>query len=70
MICGGAEAPITPMGWGVCGDARALHPEWRTRARLAPVGQGRDGFVVGEGAGVLVIEETGVGASAGRDGAG
>jgi 3-oxoacyl-[acyl-carrier-protein] synthase II len=58
MICGGAEAPITPMGIGGFAAMRALstrnaEPERASR----PWDKNRDGFVVGEGSGVLVIEE-------------
>ena len=58
MICGGAEAPVTPMGIGGFAAMRALstrndEPERASR----PWDKNRDGFVVGEGAGVLVIEE-------------
>jgi 3-oxoacyl-[acyl-carrier-protein] synthase II len=58
MICGGAEACITPMGVGGFAAMRALSqrnddPEHASR----PWDSGRDGFVVGEGAGILVIEE-------------
>jgi 3-oxoacyl-[acyl-carrier-protein] synthase II len=58
MICGGSEAAITPMGVGGFAAMRALstrndEPERASR----PFDAKRDGFVVGEGAGVLVIEE-------------
>jgi 3-oxoacyl-[acyl-carrier-protein] synthase II len=58
MICGGAEAAITPMGVGGFAAMRALStrndkPEQASR----PWDKDRDGFVVGEGAGVLVLEE-------------
>jgi 3-oxoacyl-[acyl-carrier-protein] synthase II len=58
MICGGAEAPVTPMGIGGFAAMRALstrndEPERASR----PWDKNRDGFVVGEGAGVLVLEE-------------
>jgi 3-oxoacyl-[acyl-carrier-protein] synthase II len=58
MICGGAEAAITPMGIGGFAAMRALsqrnhEPEKASR----PWDAQRDGFVVGEGAGVLVLEE-------------
>ncbi|MEZ5400904.1 MAG: beta-ketoacyl-ACP synthase II [Bryobacteraceae bacterium] len=58
MICGGAEAAITPMGIGGFAAMRALStnnadPEHAVR----PWDKARDGFVVGEGAGVLIIEE-------------
>ena len=58
MICGGTEACITPMGVGGFAAMRALstrndEPERASR----PWDRDRDGFVVGEGAGVLVLEE-------------
>jgi len=58
MIAGGAEAAITPMGVGGFAAMRALstrndEPEKASR----PWDQGRDGFVIGEGAGILVLEE-------------
>ncbi|HEX7559556.1 MAG TPA: beta-ketoacyl-ACP synthase II, partial [Usitatibacter sp.] len=58
MIAGGSEAAITPMGIGGFGALRALstrndHPERASR----PFDKDRDGFIVGEGAGVLILEE-------------
>lgn len=58
MICGGAEASITPLGVGGFAAMRALSqrnddPEHASR----PWDKDRDGFVVGEGAGILVLEE-------------
>ncbi len=58
MICGGSEACVTPMGIGGFAAMRALstrneQPEKACR----PWDKERDGFVVGEGAGVLVLEE-------------
>ncbi len=58
MICGGAEACITPMGIGGFAAMRALsqrndEPEKASR----PWDVERDGFVVGEGSGILVLEE-------------
>ena len=58
MICGGAEAAITPMGVGGFASMRALStrnddPERASR----PWDKNRDGFVVGEGAGILILEE-------------
>jgi len=58
MICGGTEACITPMGVGGFAAARSLStrnddPEHASR----PWDKDRDGFVVGEGAGILVLEE-------------
>ena len=57
MICGGAEASITPLGVAGFGSAKALSfrnesPETASR----PFDKNRDGFVIGEGSGVLVIE--------------
>ncbi|HUO59772.1 MAG TPA: beta-ketoacyl-ACP synthase II, partial [Candidatus Acidoferrales bacterium] len=58
MICGGSEAAITPMGIGGFAAMRALStrnddPERASR----PWDKDRDGFVVGEGAGILILEE-------------
>ncbi len=58
MICGGTEACITPMGIGGLAAMRALStrnddPQHASR----PWDRDRDGFVVGEGAGILVLEE-------------
>ena len=58
MICGGTEAAVTPMGIGGFAAMRALstrndEPERASR----PWDKDRDGFVVGEGAGLLVLEE-------------
>ena len=58
MICGGAEAPICRMGIGGFAAMRALstrndEPERASR----PWDKCRDGFVVGEGAGIVILEE-------------
>ena len=58
MIAGGAEAAITPMGVGGFAAMRALstrndEPEKASR----PWDAARDGFVIGEGAGILILEE-------------
>jgi 3-oxoacyl-[acyl-carrier-protein] synthase II len=58
MIAGGAEAPISHMGVGGFAAMRALslrndNPEAASR----PWDRDRDGFVIGEGAGILVLEE-------------
>jgi len=57
MIAGGAEAAITPMGVGGFAAMRALsvRNDEPTRASR-PFEAQRDGFVVGEGAGVLILE--------------
>jgi 3-oxoacyl-[acyl-carrier-protein] synthase II len=58
MICGGTEASITPMGVGGFAAMRALSQRNDEPQRASrPWDRDRDGFVVGEGAGVLVIEE-------------
>ena len=58
MIAGGSEAAITPMGVGGFAAMRALStrnddPERSSR----PWDRDRDGFVIGEGAGILIMEE-------------
>jgi len=60
MICGGAEAVITPLAVGGFCAMRALStrndaPEKASR----PFDAGRDGFVMGEGSGILILEERG-----------
>ena len=59
MVCGGAEAAITPLGLGSFASARALTPDYADEPERAsrPFDAGRNGFVLGEGAGVLVLEE-------------
>src|SRR5258707_4768 len=57
MICGGTEATITPMGIGGFASMKALsnRNDDPSHARRALDAQ-RDGFVVGEGAGILILE--------------
>ena len=58
MICGGAEACITPMGVGGFAAMRALSQRNDEPAKASrPWDAKRDGFVVGEGAGILILEE-------------
>src|SRR5947199_2556120 len=58
MIAGGSEAAITPMGIGGFGAMRALSTRNDEPGRASrPFDKDRDGFVVGEGAGVLILEE-------------
>ena len=58
MICGGAEACVTPMGIGGFAAMRALSTRNDEPARASrPWDKDRDGFIVGEGAGILVLEE-------------
>jgi 3-oxoacyl-[acyl-carrier-protein] synthase II len=58
MICGGSEATITPLGCGGFNAMRAMStrnsdPQHASR----PFDKDRDGFVIGEGAGVVVLED-------------
>ena len=60
MICGGAEASITPLGIAGFAAMRALSQRNDDPATASrPWDAGRDGFVVGEGAGILVLEDIG-----------
>lgn len=58
-VCGGAEAAIHRVSLGGFAAARALSSEYNDTPERAsrPFDQARDGFVMGEGAGLLVIEE-------------
>lgn len=58
VIAGGAEAPITPLSVAGFTSARALSARYddpETASR--PFDKGRDGFVMAEGAGILILEE-------------
>lgn len=58
MICGGAESTVVPLAIGGFGSARALstrNDDPVTASR--PWDKDRDGFVLGEGAGIMVVEE-------------
>jgi 3-oxoacyl-[acyl-carrier-protein] synthase II len=58
MICGGSEGAITPMSVGGFGAMRALSTRNDDPSRASrPFDKGRDGFVIGEGAGILILEE-------------
>jgi 3-oxoacyl-[acyl-carrier-protein] synthase II len=61
MIAGGSEAAITPMGVGGFAAMRALSTrnDEPTRA-CRPFDRDRDGFVIGEGSGVLILEDLGM----------
>jgi 3-oxoacyl-[acyl-carrier-protein] synthase II len=68
MLAGGAEAPVTPLGVaGFCAmralSTRNNEPEKASR----PFDVQRDGFIVGEGSGILVLEELGAAIKRGAD---
>jgi len=61
MICGGAEAAITPLGVGGFASMRALSTRNHEPAKASrPFDRDRDGFVIGEGAGIVILEEMGL----------
>ena len=58
MIAGGSEASITPMGVGGFAALRALSTRNDEPGRASrPFDKDRDGFIIGEGSGILVLEE-------------
>lgn len=59
MIAGGAEAAVTPLGVGGFAAARALSTQYNDdpTAGSRPFDEGRDGFVIAEGSGVVVLED-------------
>jgi len=58
MIAGGSEASITPMGVGGFAAMRALSTRNDDPAHASrPFDKDRDGFVIGEGAGIVILEE-------------
>ena len=57
MLCGGAEAAITPLAMGGFTSMKALTESQDPARASIPFDAQRSGFVMGEGAGVLVLEE-------------
>ena len=58
MVCGGSEATVSPLGVGGFAAMRALSTRNDDPATASrPFDKDRDGFVLGEGAGVMVLEE-------------
>jgi 3-oxoacyl-[acyl-carrier-protein] synthase II len=58
MVCGGAEATVTPLAMGGFASAKALSTRNDDPTQASrPWDKGRDGFVLGEGAGVVMLEE-------------
>lgn len=57
MLCGGAEASITPLGIGGFTSMKALSESADPKRASIPFDAERGGFVMGEGAGILVLEE-------------
>ena len=57
MICGGSEASITPLGMGGFTSLKALNQSTDPNRASIPFDKERSGFVMGEGAGMLVLEE-------------
>jgi 3-oxoacyl-[acyl-carrier-protein] synthase II len=58
MICGGTEATVTPLGVGGFNAMRALSTRNQAPTEASrPFDRDRDGFVIAEGAGILVVEE-------------
>ena len=57
MLCGGAEAAVTPLSIGGFTSMRALHVGDDPNRASIPFDAERSGFVMGEGAGILVLEE-------------
>lgn len=57
MICGGSEASITPLGIGGFTSLKALSQAEDPKRASIPFDKERSGFVMGEGAGIIILEE-------------
>ena len=69
MLAGGAEAPLAPLTFGAFAIIRAMSARNDDPATASrPFDRERDGFVMGEGAAVLVLEERAAGAGRGAPG--
>jgi len=66
-VAGGAEVPLSPLAFGAFDIIRALssHSNDRPEDAARPFDTARDGFVMGEGAALLVLEEAGIAAARG-----
>lgn len=60
MLCGGTEACITPLSIAGFSRMRALSVKGVDNRPSSPFDKDRDGFVIGEGSGILVLEELSV----------
>lgn len=67
MICGGAEASITELSFAGFANMRAISAKEDPDRASIPFDKERDGFVMGEGSGILVIEELGHALARGAD---
>ncbi len=67
VVCGGTESPLHPTIAAAFGNARALARGWDDPAHASrPFDKRRNGFVLGEGAGIFVVERTGHADARGR----
>jgi 3-oxoacyl-[acyl-carrier-protein] synthase II len=57
MLCGGAESCVTPLAVGGFTSMKALHEGTDPNRASIPFDRARTGFVLGEGAGILILEE-------------